>query len=114
MLFANFCLLPAGVGLRRFSTFLVPASSVYFSLNLSRFTSTVRVSTTLVTTSRLGAGAAFSGFFSVLWCLGRGISTTVPSAFFRISLSLGLGLGALSRYAARSASAFSWVMRSKM
>ena len=89
-------MLPAGVGLRRFSTFLVPASSVYFSLNLSRFTSTVRVSTTLVTTSRLGAGASVLGFFSAL-CLGRGISTTVPSAFFRISLSLGLGLGALSR-----------------
>ena len=27
----NFCLLPAGVGLRRFSTFFVEASSVYFS-----------------------------------------------------------------------------------
>ena len=54
----NFCLLPWGVGLRRFSVFLVEARSSYRTSKRSTFTSTVRVSTVTWLLSRLTCTAS--------------------------------------------------------
>ena len=129
----NFSFLPVGWFLRLLGMLRLSARSSYRALNLSTFTSTVRVSTDTWARLTFTCSVAATGFlmpvsaasscsvtrFSLRFSAGfsglrfsRLASCFLASGFFASALGAGLGssfLAPLARYASRLASAFSRV-----